>query len=229
MITDEMLAQAAAELADAINESLPNPSECTHQFSPRFEKKMKRLIRKSHHSIFYRTLRTVASIVLVILIGFGSTLAVSAEAREIVFGWVKQQYENFYEYFFEGDVTPTEPAKYQPGWMPEGCEFVTSYETTGGEVYIYTDEVDTLIQFSYTSNPNNESVYVDGVNYNKEVVSVNGVPAEIYMSQAENETNSIIWNDETGVILFTASGNFNQETLIKIAENIEKKYLFRTP
>lgn len=57
-----MLAQAAAELADAINESLPDPSECSHQFSPRFEKKMKRLIRKSHHPIFYRTLRTVARV-----------------------------------------------------------------------------------------------------------------------------------------------------------------------
>ena len=223
MITDEMLVQAAAELADAINESLPNPSECSHQFSPRFEKKMRRLIRKSHHLIFYRTLRTVASIVLVILIGFGSTLAVSAEAREIVFGWVKQQYENFYEYFFEGEVEPTEIAKYQPGWMPEGCEFVTSYETAGGEVYIYTDAEETLIQFSYTSDPNSESVYVDGVGYTKEVVAVNGFQVEVYISQAENETNSIIWKDESGVILFTASGNFDQKTLIKIAENIEKK------
>lgn len=223
MITDEMLAQAAAELADAINESLPSPSECTHQFSPRFEKKMKRLIRKSYHPIFYRTLRTVASVVLVILIGFGSTLAVSAEAREVVFGWVKQQYENFYEYFFEGNIAPTESEKYQPGWMPEGCEFVTSYETAGGEVYIYTDTEDTLIQFSYTSNPNNENIYIDGVNYSKEVASVNDLPAEIYMSQNENETNSIIWKDDSGVILFTASGNFDQETLIRIAENIEKK------
>lgn len=223
MITDEMLAQAAAELADAINESLPSPSECTHQFSPRFEKKMKRLIRKSYHPIFYRTLRTVASVVLVILIGFGSTLAVSAEAREVVFGWVKQQYENFYEYFFEGNIASTESEKYQPGWMPEGCEFVTSYETAGGEVYIYTDTEDTLIQFSYTSNPNNENIYIDGVNYSKEVASVNDLPAEIYMSQNENETNSIIWKDDSGVILFTASGNFDQETLIRIAENIEKK------
>ena len=52
---------------------------------------------------------------------------------------------------------------------------------------------------------------------------MNGFQAEIYISQAENETNSIIWNDESGVMLFTASGNFDQETLIKIAENIEKK------
>lgn len=82
------------------------------------------------------------------MIGFSSTLAISAEAREIVFGWVKQQYENFYEYFFEGDVTPTEPAKYQPGWMPEGCEFVTTIETDGGEIQVYTDDQGTLIRFS---------------------------------------------------------------------------------
>lgn len=222
MITDEMLVQAAVELADAINESMPNPSECTHQFSPRFEKKMKRLIRKSHHPIFYRTLRTVASIVLVILIGFGSTLAVSADARELVFGWVKQQYENFYEYFFEGETEPSDGAKYQPGWMPADCRFVTSYETNGGMVFIYTDAEDVLVQFSYTSDPNSESVYFDGVNYTQITTSVNGLPAEIYISQIKENTNSVIWKDESGIILFTVSGKFDQETLIRIAESIEK-------
>lgn len=222
MITDDMMAQAAAELADAINESLPNPSECTHQFSPRFEKKMKRLIRKSHHPIFYRTLRTVASIVLVILIGFGSTLAVSAEAREIVFSWVKQQYENFYEYFFEGDVTPTESRRYQTGWMPDGCEFVTSYETAGGEVYIFTDEKDTLIQFSYTSNPDNETLFIDGVGYFKEEAIINGRIGDFYIAQSNDKTNGLIWTDETETVLFFVSGNYDKETLVKIAESVKK-------
>lgn len=223
MITDEMLAQAAAELADAINESLPNPSECNHQFSPRFEKKMKRLIRKTHHPVFYRSLRTVASIVLVIMIGFGSTLAISAEARENVFGWVKQKYESFYEYFFEGDVTPTEPAKYQPGWMPEGCEFVTTIETDGGEIQVYTDDQGTLIRFSYTSGSADEKVSVDGVSYEKEIVEIHGSLAEIYISPNEDETNSMFWTSEDGLVLFTISGNYDKDTLIKIAENIEKK------
>ena len=222
MITDEMLAQAAAELADAINESLPNPSECTHQFSPRFEKKMKRLIRKSHHPIFYRTLRTVASIVLVILIGFGSTLAVSAEAREIVFGWVRQQYESFYEYFFEGDVTPTEPAKYQPGWMPEGCEFVTSYEIPGGEVYVYTNERESLIQFTYTSDTDATKVFVEGVEYIKEDVLVNGFPGKIYSATNQTETNGIVWTNTDENTLFFVSGDFTEDVLIKIAESIVK-------
>ena len=46
MITDKMLAQAAAELATAINESLPDPKDCTHEFSAEFERKMKRITRR---------------------------------------------------------------------------------------------------------------------------------------------------------------------------------------
>ena len=223
MITDEMLAQAAAELADAINESLPDPSECNHQFSPRFEKKMKRVIRRSHHPIFYRTLRTVASVVLVILIGFGSTLAVSAEAREIVFGWVKQQYENFYEYFFEGEATTTENSSYYPGWLPEDCVFVTSYETAGGEVYIYTNPQDMLIQFSYISKPESEKIYMDGIDAEKKIVSINGGYGELYIFHNEEVTNNIVWTDESQMVLFSLSANYDEDTLIRIAESILKK------
>lgn len=223
MITDEMLAQAAAELADAINDSLPNPSECNHKFSAKFEKKMKRLIRKTNHPVLYRTLRSAASIVLVIMIGFGSILTVSAEAREIVFGWVRQQYESFYEYFFEGEVETTEAAKYQPGWMPDGCEFVTSIETDGGEIQIYTDDQGTLIRFSYTSGTADEKVSVDGVGYEKEIVEIHGSIAEFYISPNENETNSMFWTSEDGSVLFAISGNYDKDTFIRIAEHIEKK------
>lgn len=223
MITDEMLAQAAAELADAINESLPNPSECNHQFSPRFEKKMKRLIRKTHHPVFYRSLRTVASIVLVIMIGFGSTLAISAEAREIVFGWVKQQYENFYEYFFEGDVEPIESAKYQPGWMPDGCEFVTIQETAGGETYIYRDKSGLLVQFYYIFDPDSQKMYIDTVDYVVEPIYINGHSGEVYISTSAGETNSIVWSDESNNVIFYFSGAFEKEILIKMAENITLK------
>lgn len=222
MITDEMMAQAAAELADAINASLPEPSACNHQFSARFERKMKRLIRRTDHPAIYRTLRSVASILLVIIIGCGSTLAVSAEAREIVFGWVKQQYETFYEYFFEGEVAPTESAKYQPGWMPDGCEFVTSYEITGGEVYVYTNERESLIQFTYTSDTDTSKVFVEGVEYSKEDVLVNGFHGEIYSATNQAETNGIVWINTDDNTLFFVSGDFTKDELVKIAESIEK-------
>ena len=59
MISDAMLQQAVEELATAINESLPDPKECVFQFSPKFERKMKRLTRRANHPILYRSLRMV--------------------------------------------------------------------------------------------------------------------------------------------------------------------------
>ena len=44
MLSDEMLKQAAEELAHAMNESLPKPEQCQHHFSERFEAKMWELL-----------------------------------------------------------------------------------------------------------------------------------------------------------------------------------------
>ena len=44
-LSDEVLRQAAAELATALNDSLPPPKECQHKFSDAFEEKMQSLIR----------------------------------------------------------------------------------------------------------------------------------------------------------------------------------------
>ena len=45
VLTEELLQQAAAELATALNDSLPPPNECQHKFSNDFEEKMRFLIK----------------------------------------------------------------------------------------------------------------------------------------------------------------------------------------
>lgn len=40
MLSEELLKQAAEELAFALIESLPEPEQCQHQFSEKFESKM---------------------------------------------------------------------------------------------------------------------------------------------------------------------------------------------
>ena len=45
LLTEELLQQAAAELATALNDSLPPPNECQHKFSDIFEEKMQALIK----------------------------------------------------------------------------------------------------------------------------------------------------------------------------------------
>ena len=44
LLTEELLQQAAAELATVLNDSLPPPTECQHKFSHTFEGKMCSLI-----------------------------------------------------------------------------------------------------------------------------------------------------------------------------------------
>ena len=44
-ITDEMLAQAAEEVDEAILDQLPDPADCKHEFSPEFEQKMATVCR----------------------------------------------------------------------------------------------------------------------------------------------------------------------------------------
>lgn len=220
MISDEMLEKAAAEAASIINNSLPNPNLCSHQFSNSFERKIKRLTRKANHPVLYRTLRNIACIALMLLIGFGSILTVSAEARELVFGWVKQQYESFYEYFFEGEPSSSETAKYSPGWLPDEYDLATTYEITGGEAYIYTNEQGTIIQFSYSSSLKETALFLETVEYELHTVKVNDNLAEVYIASDDTETNAIIWIDSTQDILFYISAPLNQDELIKMAESI---------
>ena len=44
MLSEELLKQAAQELALAMTDSLPKPEQCQHQFSEEFERKIQLLL-----------------------------------------------------------------------------------------------------------------------------------------------------------------------------------------
>lgn len=44
MLSKKLLKQAAEELVLVMNESLPKPGKCQHQFSEEFEREMQRLL-----------------------------------------------------------------------------------------------------------------------------------------------------------------------------------------
>lgn len=66
-------------------------------------------------------------------------------------------------------------------------------------------------------------MYMDGIQADKKAVMVNGCLGEIYFSHNEEETNNIVWMDESQTILFSISGDYSEEILIKMAENIVEK------
>lgn len=165
-------------------------------------------------------LSRVASILLVFLLTGSAILTFSVEARAAFFGWVREQVDSFYHYFFEGENVADEPEGYELSWIPEDCVFVTSYEIPGGKSYIYTDEKDSLICFSYQSGTESGHLFVDSVKAERIEVEVNGCAAEIARYKDDAETDHIIWTDSTNKILFYITGHFDQETFIKMAESV---------
>ena len=178
-------------------------------------------VKKKEQNIFFWIRRCAAVACIVLVLGFGLLMSFSSEARADVWGWVSELYqENMYKIFFTGEAEETVSLKYELGWLPEGTEFVTKYDITGGESYIYTDETELLINFLYSSDP--ESVYYlianDAI---KQEVTVNGLPGEVFISPSEEETNTIVWSDNSIPVMFSFTAEYDAETLIKVAENIK--------
>lgn len=111
MISDEMLKKATAEADQAIRDSLPAPAECEHEFSPSFQRKMRRTFRKAKYPVIYKLPKYAACFVLVVVLASSTWLTVDAEARAAFFAWVREQYETFIEYRFVGDTTQNDKSK----------------------------------------------------------------------------------------------------------------------
>lgn len=43
---------------------------------------------------------------------------------------------DYYKFSFDGESEAAVGLKYEPGWLPEGTEFVTKYEIMSGETFI---------------------------------------------------------------------------------------------
>ena len=224
MITDEMLYEACAELNDAMLKSLPGPHECMHQFSRRFERKMKRLIYKVDHPIQYQVIQRVASIILVILIGFMSILVCSPTARAYFFGWVQEKYEFFTAYYFpEVNSENNTNGEYYIANLPPEFTEVASSSDDSKFTRIYANEDGTMLLFSYLPSHKHRVFYLSEDAYIVESVSISGCVADLYLSDNPNRNNGIIWCDEEKEIIFYIAGSFPKEEIIQFAENVSEK------
>lgn len=170
----------------------------------------------------HKWLSRVACFFLAILLTGSAILTFSVEARAAFFGWVREHFETYYGYFFEGESAVADPAKYELGWVPEGYTLFSSYEIPGGEGLVYTDENGHMVSFTYTSNTSGGTAFfVDGVDYEQKHATVNGYNADVYIAIDPNQTSSIVWtSDET---LFYIAALLDEDGLITMAENIRAK------
>ena len=177
--------------------------------------------KQKEKNIFYYVKKYTVVASLILVVGLGTLMVTSTEVRAALWGWIKEFYaDDWYKFSMETDVEEATNLKYELGWIPEGTEFVTRYDLVGGESFIYTDETELLIVFSYSTDPD-YVFYMDGVDDIKEKVVVNGMPGEIFITPSEEETNTIVWGDASVPVLFSFTAEYDAETLVKVAENIK--------
>lgn len=220
MITDEMLRIAAEEADQAIRDSLPRPEDCNHQFSPRFERKMKRVIRRGRHPVAYKYLHRAACFLIAVTLVGASWLTVNAEARGAFFAWVRQQYETFVEYRFEGPAPDgAMTTSFAPTWLPDGYEEIKVQSAGGTSIRTYSSSDGQVIHFMYSLGADATSLFLVSDQMTAEKVIVGTQEADFYQDADPQNANALVWQSESGDILFCISASLPRDELVKIAES----------
>ena len=224
MISEEMLKKAAAEADQAIRDSLPAPAECEHEFSPSFQRKMRRTFRKAKHPVIYKLPRYAACFVLAVALASGTWLTVDAEARAAFFAWVRERYEAFVEYRFIGEV-PQENTiiEYELTWLPEGFSFQKEQDLDGGTYLTYTDDSGRRIIFSCLQGDDAASLFITSDYAETRSIQIGNICADFYQANEEASSNMLVWTSEEDDLAFYIMADLSEGTMIKLAEGVQKK------
>ncbi len=220
---EETLSQAAARAAELLSDALPKPEDCGHEFSPRFRRRMQRLMFRQQHPILMRGLQSAAAVLLTITVLFGSLLAVSTKAREFVSGWVKTRIETIYHFYYEGDAAQTASTEYILGWIPDGYTLIDIFELSSEKWYTYANEDSNwTLTFLYSADSSGADIYILNADCTQKEATVNGLPATLYIP-SNDDSPAIIWEDREKGVFFLITAHVSEDVLIKMAENIVAK------
>lgn len=222
MIPEDALRRAAREADRALADSLPDPADCPHTFSPKFQRRMARLIRRHRHKGLYRGLRRAACVLLAVLLGGTVFLSTNAQAREAFFGWVREQVEGAQRYFHQGNVTSASEIVHYQIDIPEGYWLEDSLEAEGYFDYYYVNDDGDSIEFTYQyeTEAAGGELYVDDRETEKKQVMVCGTPGELYLSNEEEMSNTVIWMDQSTGALIDVTAFLDEDALLDLAETV---------
>ena len=223
--SDDDLRQAAHTLSRRMMASLPAPEDCHEKPSQTLQRKIDKLIaRDLRHATIQRISRRVASILLCVLIGCSTWLALDVEAREAFVQWVREVYENsiLYHYFNtpeqENETTTSLPTcTISP--LPDECTEITNMGDDYIRMTIY-ESPDETIMLSYQLATVNTQTEIFNTAAECIRTQVGKFDALFYRFTDPDTHNELIWVDEDNRIAFRLIADLNEDEMIAIAKNV---------
>ncbi|MBQ9969708.1 MAG: DUF4367 domain-containing protein [Oscillospiraceae bacterium] len=226
MITDEMIAEAAAKYNDALIQYWQNVEMEEHEFSSKFERKMCRLIWKVKFPYMHKALKSAACILIAFLISFASVMTFNVEARAAFTRWIREVYEDSIVYEFFGEKSETASLDYRVTWIPEGYELVEEFDTEISYAALYQKGNDYkegfVVEWSYVESGDKIALVTYGEEYQCEDIYINGYRGSFYKSINDNNSNILFWVNEDEMVEYHLNSYLSLEDMAKIAENIKK-------
>ena len=221
-LTDEMIAKAAGDYEQSVLDSL---TVTEHAFSPAFEQKMKRLIRRQEQSVGYVYFKRVMCAILAIVLCVGTFLMFHTEARAAVVDWLRRQFAHSTYYGpTDGVYTDIQPSRelpvyYELDWLPEGYDLRSRHMTNEDGSVVYGSDANE-IELQYYFATKSTHVYVSNDGCEVRYVSVHDGGADLYLASAEGQTNKLVWYSDDRSVIFVLTAPCGEETLIRMAESV---------
>ena len=216
MNIETMLYQHAPAVRDALLESLPVEDAIPHEFSPGFTKKMKRLLRRQRHPVFYRIVQRSAAAILAVLLGGACWLTVDAEARAGFIQWIREIYQTRIVYHFLGPQDHLAET-YYPAWIPDGY---SEWKIADNSVAFSNDAGEILV-FSYLSMQ--KGIGVTLTETDKTVIQevmIHDISGQLFLSLDPEISNTLTWTDQDARLFFSISGFLSETDILHMAESV---------
>lgn len=224
-ITDEMLFESASEAEDLWLHTLPDAKVIPeHKFSPKFERKMKKLIRKSRHSkqidfILKSSKKVAIFCIIVFSLTFSGLMTVKAYREQFIQA-VIEIYQTLTSFKFSSEENVEHPVgNISYSYFPDGNYKMEVIQNQGGRYYIEFKSVDSedyiRVKQNAISSGSKETSYLDSEDAEQQQISINGYDGILLYKKGKT---IIQWT--TDYYVFQISSNLAQTEVIKFANGI---------
>lgn len=230
MILEERLKKATLEAEEILMAVQPDAEACDHEFSPQFERKMEKLIRKRKHPVFCHPMfRAAAAIFLVVLLSSAVILSIP-DARATLKGLFYEHEGRTFTYVLTSYVEADDMRTYHLGWIPEGFSLTKEGHSDSQGSATYRNQDGKIIMYIYNIQREDcefkiSRSFVNNIKLRYKETTVNGLRANLFeLRHSDDDINyAVIWMNEEQSILFEIYGARSEAEALKLAENVIAK------
>ena len=189
-------------------------------FSEKFIKRMDKLIRaqrKSYYKFINTTAKRAAVIFAAIITLFTASLSVKA-IREPVVKFIKQVYETFIHYTFEGDTVEIITKEYTITQMLDGYEQFDKLTSENTIATTYKNKLGDTIIFTQMTTEYSIGYFVDNESGEQYTETVDDIEIEF---KEWYDTKTAIWANDGYVFSIDCIGNISFEDIKQIIRTIK--------